>query len=257
MHVVLRGVKRFAHRLILAAEPNRQIGWLPVKLRPFCGVFEARRLWRIPYVWELPGPFIVRGEVGVCCGAQISFDSRVVLFEILGRDFAGPAMVIRVALFPSQHIRVDQRTAPYAAGHHCLKAPERPEIEQTVQPLARIPEVCGHLQGSTGKASRRVQAAPFQYQYILPVLGQGRGCYPAAEPRTDHDVIVAFAIYRHIEQGIVVGHLLPLLQQLNRCPQDAKRHRNPRPRTVITILYSAGAEVTCLEADACRRGSRS
>ena len=84
-----------------------------------------------------------------------------------------------------QDVRVDQRPAAETAGHHALEAAERPDVEETLQALARVPEVAAHRGRGAGEAARRVGLPALQQHDRAAGLGQSVRGDRAAEPGPD------------------------------------------------------------------------
>ena len=137
-------------------------------------------------------------------GAEHALDLVVVRLEIgvgdrpvlvpaarLGRSLGEPALVLA-----QQDVGVDQRSAAEAAGDHRLDVAERPDVEEPVRTLARVPHVGRQLSGATGERPRRIGLAPLQQAHAPAALGQPVGADRTAEAGT-HDDGVEMGI-RHV-----------------------------------------------------------
>ena len=173
---------RAARALTRGGEADGQRGQPPLDAEAFRG---------LPHRPGLRGGLHQR--LGIRGGAEHLLDPVVVLVE-LGAGHRpglvaalGPLVVGKPALILAEHyVRVNQRSAAQAAGHHRLHVPERPDVEQALQARARVPEVAGHLAGAPRERARRVPLAPFEHAHRAPRLGQPAGDDRAAESRPDH-----------------------------------------------------------------------
>jgi hypothetical protein len=133
--------------------------------------------------------------VGVRCGAEHLLDPVVVRIEVTAADrpvLVPPAGQWRfvdkpLLVLAQQDVGVDQRPASEAAGDDSLQSAERPDVEQSVQTLAGVPEVAGHACGRPGEVAGRVRFAALQNHDGQTTVGELVCGDRAAEARADHD----------------------------------------------------------------------
>ena len=123
---------------------------------------------------HLLDPVVVRVEVGAAQRPALVAAARH------RRLLHEPLLVLA-----QQDVRVDQRAAAETAGHHALEAAERPDVEQALHALARVPEVAAHRARGAGEAARRVGLAALQQDDGAARLRQPVRSHRTAEPGPD------------------------------------------------------------------------
>ncbi len=166
-------------------ERHRERRLLRGVAEPYAGVLEQLRLagylvaglalGESLRVQRALGPVVVRVEVGA--------GDRPGLVPVAGRCVAHEPLLV----LAQQHVGVDQRAAAEAAGDHRLEVAERPDVEQTVQALAGVPEVAGHVGRRPGEGAGRVRTAALHHDDAAAALGEPPGGDRTPEARPDDE----------------------------------------------------------------------